>query len=205
MAAPRGLGPSGNGAVLSRRGEGPERPRAPGRPAPADGPSVGRTGGHPVRQRPPSASDHARVQDTEARIVERAIAWALAQAGSTSYALRCLSFVEDAYEVPNAIEVFGGASARESADRYGVEVSTGAAPRGAFVFFATDGVVDGEPCDWGHVGLALGDGRIVHPWPEVRVDAIDDVPRLPAGTWSTPRYRGWAAPAVVLAGARPRA
>jgi cell wall-associated NlpC family hydrolase len=137
-------------------------------------------------------------------IVERAIAWALEREGSTDYALRCLSFVEDAYEEPNEIEVFGADSARESADLYEVGSSTGEAPAGAFVFFSTTGEIDGVIRDWGHVGLAIGDGRMIHTWPEVRVDPITDVPSLPSGSWSPPQYLGFAPPSRILEGHRVR-
>jgi cell wall-associated NlpC family hydrolase len=137
-------------------------------------------------------------------IVERAIAWALEREGSTDYALRCLSFVEDAYEQPNEIEIFGADSARESADLYQVEGSTGEPPPGAFVFFSTTGAVDGLTRDWGHVGLAVGDSRMVHTWPEVRVDQIRDVPSLPSGSWSSPEYLGFAPPSRILEGHRPK-
>jgi cell wall-associated NlpC family hydrolase len=136
-------------------------------------------------------------------IVQRAIAWALEREGSADYALRCLAFVEDAYEQPNEIEVFGADSARESADLYKVEESTGEPPPGAFVFFSTVGAIDGITRDWGHVGLAMGDGRIVHTWPEVRVDQISDVPSLPSGSWSAPVYLGFAPPSRILEGAAP--
>jgi hypothetical protein len=39
-------------------------------------------------------------------IVERTIAWAIARTGDARSALRCLAFVEDAYERANGIEVF---------------------------------------------------------------------------------------------------
>jgi cell wall-associated NlpC family hydrolase len=135
-------------------------------------------------------------------IVSRAIAWALEREGSTDYALRCLAFVEEAYELPNEIEVFGADSARESADLYEVQNSTGEPPAGAFVFFSTTGAVDGVVRDWGHVGLAIGDGRMVHTWPEVRVDQIKDVPLLPSGSWTAPEYLGFAPPSRILEGHR---
>lgn len=50
--------------------------------------------------------------------VDRAIAWATARLGNPDYAFRCLAFVEDAYEAGNAIEIFGGSTAKESADEY---------------------------------------------------------------------------------------
>jgi cell wall-associated NlpC family hydrolase len=137
--------------------------------------------------------------------VDRAVAWALANVGSDRYALRCLSFVEDAYELPNGIEVFGGSSARESAELYEARAATGDPPAGAFVFFDTHGPVDGVVRDWGHVGLATGDGRVVHPWTDVRVDPLAAMESLPSGDWSPLVFAGWAAPTRILRGSRPRA
>ena len=77
--------------------------------------------------------------------VSKAIAWAQAQVGSTAYPLRCLAFVEDAYEVSNNVEIFGGSSAQESADIYGAADNRAAdPPLGAFVFYECSGLVDGE-------------------------------------------------------------
>jgi hypothetical protein len=138
------------------------------------------------------------------RTVEQAITWALEHVGSGDYRLRCLAFVEDAYEIPNGIEIFGGSCASESAEIYRAADAEGLPPAGAFVFFDTHGVVDGVERNWGHVGLALGDARMVHAWPDVRVDAIADFPMLPSGSWSTPVYAGFATPARILQGAEDR-
>jgi cell wall-associated NlpC family hydrolase len=140
----------------------------------------------------------------EADVVDRAIAWALARVGREDYGLKCLSFVEDAYEQANSIEVFGGASASESAELYDAAASRGQPPAGSFVFFETSGIVDGVRRDWGHVGLAIGDGLMVSPWSEVRVDKIEDFPSVPSGSWTKPVYIGFAAPSRVLQGARSR-
>ena len=152
-----------------------------------------------MRSRVPIDDDHIR------RYAERAIAWALDQGGSTAYALRCLAFVEDAFERGNDIEVFGGDSAMESAEMYGASGSLGDAPAGSFVFFACSGPVNDEVRNWGHVGLALGDGRMVHAWGTVRVDSIRDIPALPgAEGWTAPSYVGWTGPRRILEGALER-
>jgi cell wall-associated NlpC family hydrolase len=141
-----------------------------------------------------------------AEVVERAIAWALARRGSPRYAGRCLSFVEDAYERANEIEVFGGSSATESATLYGLWDLEGAPPRGALVFYATHGPVSGEIRDWGHVGLSLGDGAIVHAWDVVRIDPVDAVGDLvPPDGWTPAEPLGWTPVERVLEGSRPRA
>jgi cell wall-associated NlpC family hydrolase len=144
--------------------------------------------------------DEARAQT----IVDSAIAWAIARLGSTDHAFRCLAFVEDAYERPNGIEVFGADSARESATLYRAEASRGPVPKGAFVFFDCEGPIDDAVRNWGHVGLALGDGRIVHAWGTVRVDPIADLALPAAPGWSTPVYLGWASPERILEGATER-
>ncbi len=125
--------------------------------------------------------------------VANAISWAKDRLGSRDYPLRCLAFVEDAYEVSNNVEIFGGSSAQESADIYGAADNRAAdPPLGAFVFYECSGLVDGECKNWGHVGLHVGDGLVIHAWDEVRWDPYLDVERLsPAPTWTPPRYLGW--------------
>jgi cell wall-associated NlpC family hydrolase len=145
--------------------------------------------------------------DASESFAAAAVAWALARLGDETYGLRCLAFVEDAYERANDIEVFGGDSATESAARYGTTpyVADAPPPTGALVFYDCGGPVDGEWRDWGHVGLALGDGRVVHAWDRVRVDPARAVERLtPAAGWEQPALVGWTSPARVLQGHRPR-
>ena len=78
-------------------------------------------------------------------------------------------------------------------------------PAGAYVFYACGGPVDGIRREWGHVGLALGDGSVVHAWDVVRVDDARAIPALPPATgWDAPRPIGWAAPKQVLRGYTPR-
>jgi hypothetical protein len=76
------------------------------------------------------------------RYIENAIHWARQQLRSKAYAFLCLSFLEDAYEEGNGIEIFGGESATESAELYGVQTVL-PIPEGAFVFYACSGPFDG--------------------------------------------------------------
>jgi cell wall-associated NlpC family hydrolase len=141
------------------------------------------------------------------RYAAAAVAWALARVGDPSYALRCLAFVEDAYERANGIEVFGGDTATESAARYGLDPYDPDAPpaAGSLVFYACGGPVEGVWRDWGHVGLALGDGRVVHAWDNVRVDPAPRIEGLvPASGWQQPALIGWTSADRVLDGHRPR-
>lgn len=139
--------------------------------------------------------------------IANAIDWAQARLGSTDYALRCLAFVEDAYEQGNHIEIFGGSSAQESADEYGAAENAAAFPAlGAFVFYTSAGLVEGERKHWGHVGLHIGAGLVIHAWDKVRVDPYLDVQALtPAPTWTQPRYIGWTPVERIFRGYRRKA
>lgn len=136
-----------------------------------------------------------------------AVRWALERVGDRGYALRCLAFVEDAYERANGIEVFGGSSATESATQYGLHPFDDAQPppAGSFVFYDAEGPIRGTRDNWGHVGLSIGDGRVVHAWDLVRVDPARAVERLEgAPGWTSPRLRGWADVETILRGHRTR-
>lgn len=138
--------------------------------------------------------------------IAAALSWAEARLGSRDYGLRCLAFVEDAYEKANDFELFGGSSATESAIEYGAAEQVALPPpAGAFVFYACSGLVDGQLRDWGHVGLCDAEGRVYHAWDQVRWDPYLDVQQLtPAPTWDAPRYVGWAGIERVLRGYRTR-
>ncbi len=111
---------------------------------------------------------------------EGSIAWAEARLGDSSYYFWCLKFVANAFGVNSA----GYPTAQAAADALGVRdraAGPAAAPRGALVFFryVSDGV------SYGHVGISLGDGRMVHAVRTVRVEAL--------ASWSG-SYLGWAYP-----------
>lgn len=133
-------------------------------------------------------------------LIQNAIDWARARLGSRDYLMMCLAFVEDAVEKGNGIEIFGGDSAQESADLYGAAQNPGEPPKGAFVFYATHGMANGEAVNWGHVGLCAGEGRVIHAWDEVREDDYRAVEQLaPAPGWTPPRYIGYTPIERVLA------
>jgi cell wall-associated NlpC family hydrolase len=142
-----------------------------------------------------------------ALLVTRALEWATARRGDPSYAGRCLAFVEDAFERANQIEVFGEASAAEAAAALDLARYEAAHPpaAGSLVFFACGGPLNGVEREWGHVGIALGDGRVVHAWDVVRIDDALEIPRLgPAPGWSAARLIGWASAGRLLRDHRPR-
>lgn len=134
------------------------------------------------------------------KLISNAIAWAEMHIGSAAYAGRCLAFVEDAIEQSNRIEMFGGASAHESAREYDAAAQNGSPPRGAFVFYDWNGMLNGELKNWGHVGLALDQNQIIHAWDVVRLDDYRAVVKLTAADGSHPRYVGWVPPARYLQG-----
>lgn len=134
------------------------------------------------------------------QIKENAIRWARAHEGKAEYVGWCLSFIEDAVEQSNDIELFGGDCARKSALMYADGLRFDEPEAGAFVFYDCCGTVDGEPRDWGHCGLCIGDGQVIHAWNHIRTDhylALEQLP--PASGWTAPKYVGWVPLERVLA------
>lgn len=137
-------------------------------------------------------------------IFRNALRWADEHLDSTAYTTRCLAFVEDAIERANEVEIFGGDYAGESADRYGATHTADPAPPGAFVFYRSVGDIEGIRRDWGHVGLSMGDGRVIHAWDRVRVDEASALASLsPAPGWEPLSFRGWTPLSRILEGSRP--
>ncbi|HBY93012.1 MAG TPA: hypothetical protein DEP84_03450 [Chloroflexi bacterium] len=132
---------------------------------------------------------------------DRAIQWAVGRLGSTDYPFKCLSFVEDAYELGNGIVLVGYGAAKAAADGYKAAAHTTAPLKGTFVFYDCWGDIQGEYRNWSHVGLALGDGRVVHAWRQVRIDDYLEVQELsPADGWTRPKYIGGAPVTEILKG-----
>jgi len=129
--------------------------------------------------------------------------WALSYIESTEYTTRCLAFVEDAYEQANGVEIFGGSTATESAIEYQASRKEEEPAVGAFVFFSCAGTIRDEYKDWGHVGLYLGEGKVIHAWDKVRVNSIEEIENLssPAG-WTKLEYVGWVPPERIFLGYR---
>ena len=131
--------------------------------------------------------------------VDKAIHWVLGKLGSPEYRGVCLGFVEDAYELANEMELDGYATARGAAEGYGAAGSAGPPPEGAFVFYDCEGSLEGIFRNWGHVGLCIGDGKVVHAWDVVRTDDYMAVEELtPAPGWTRPNYIGWAPASTII-------
>ena len=112
------------------------------------------------------------------QIMENMIRWALEKIGDSKYSGWCLSFIEDALEISNQIEIFGGDCAKESCNMYYDAIQLGEPERGAFVFYdclcqSEDGIVN-----WGHCGISLGAGQVIHAWATVRIDNFQQIEQL---------------------------
>ena len=125
------------------------------------------------------------------KLIENMIRWAESKLGSTAYAGWCLAFIEDALEISNHIEVFGGDSAKESCELYRDALRDGVPQRGAFVFYDCMCTGENGPVNWGHCGISLGDGRVIHAWDKVRIDDYLAIEKLTALTGDHPEYLGW--------------
>lgn len=127
----------------------------------------------------------------ESVMIENMIRWAEEKVGSLQYAGWCLSFIEDALEISNHIEIFGGDCAKESCEMYYDAIQTGMPERGAFVFY--DCMCPGEDglVNWGHCGISLGEGRVIHAWDTVRIDDFMQIECLTFIMGEHPRYIGW--------------
>lgn len=86
------------------------------------------------------------------RSVEEAISWAYSKDGSQYWNWKCFAFVREAYdEAPSyesAIDAWNSTVGILGPQEFGP------APRGALVFY--------DSTIWGHVGIALGDGKFIH-------------------------------------------
>lgn len=126
------------------------------------------------------------------QIKQNAIAWALAREGKAEYVGWCLSFIEDAVEESNGIKLFGGDCAKASALLYQDGMHSDEPEAGAFVFYDCCGTVDGKTVDWGHCGVCIGEGKVIHAWDRIRVDDYLALEQLsPAPGWTAPKYIGW--------------
>lgn len=131
-------------------------------------------------------------------LIENMIHWAEDRLGETQYAGWCLSFIEDALEISNGIEIFGGDSAKESAVLYADAMREGEPERGAFVFYDCICNSDQGPVNWGHCGITLGNGNVIHAWDVVRIDHYREIERMTALSGDHPRFIGWVSLVRVL-------
>ncbi len=124
-------------------------------------------------------------------LTENMIRWAKDKLGSSDHAGWCLSFIEDALEKSNGIEIFGGDSAKASALLYADGMRQSKPERGAFVFY--DCICRGPdgPVNWGHCGISLENDRIIHAWDTVRIDDYREMEAMTTLAGDQPKYIGW--------------
>ena len=107
-----------------------------------------------------------------------AVSWARSQQRLTRWAWRCERFVEEAYGTRGKFDTAGQAVAKLALHRGPVTE----APPGSLVYFGANQANRG----FGHVGLSLGQGRIISALARVTVTDVAH-----SRYWST-LYRGWA-------------
>ncbi len=132
------------------------------------------------------------------QLINNMIAYAETLTGSERYRGLCLCFIEDALEQSNGLEIFGGDSAKQSYELSRDGVQTGIPERGAFVFYDILCLTDDGMKDYGHCGISLGDGKVIHAWDQVRVDWYLEVEAL-SFAGESPKYLGWVSIERVLA------
>lgn len=82
---------------------------------------------------------------------------------------------------------------------YSDALRTDVPERGAFVFYDCLCPSENGPVNWGHCGICLGDGKVIHAWDVVRVDDYKEIEKLIALTGDHPKYLGWVPITRVLA------
>jgi hypothetical protein len=129
--------------------------------------------------------------------IDKAIEWAENQLGSHEYDEYCWKFVVHAYKKAGADWILPPQlSAKEAANSL-KPLKTGIPPRGTLVFYDCWGTLEGEYRNWGHVGLSIGNGDVIHAFGKVRVDNYLDIQDLSPGTgWTKSEYIGWVEPPV---------
>lgn len=132
-------------------------------------------------------------------VIDNMISWAENRLENREYAGWCLSFIEDALEVSNDIEIFGGDCAKESFEMYRDAAQKGKPEKGAFVFYDCLCKTEEGLVNWGHCGIALEDGRLIHAWDTVRIDDYLDIEKMTSNAGIHPKYLGWVPVERVLA------
>ena len=57
---------------------------------------------------------------------------------------------------------------------------------------------DDRLVNWGHCGICLGEGRVIHAWDIVRIDDYLKIENLTSIVGEHPKYIGWVPIARVL-------
>jgi hypothetical protein len=71
---------------------------------------------------------------------------------------------------------------------------------GVYVCYDCSGTLNDERRNWGHIGLSVGDGRVIHAWGEVRLNGYLAIQELEVPGWTKPRTIGWVPASDILRG-----
>lgn len=113
--------------------------------------------------------------------IEQAISWANKQIGSQAYNYWCLKFVGEAFR-QGGISNAGYMTATQAGNKLITNTDKNP-PRGAVVFWNWYGTIDGVYDNYGHVGISLGNGQVIHAdYNGVKITGLDLSGRT---------YRGW--------------
>lgn len=106
--------------------------------------------------------------------VQNICAWARKKVGSKSYQGRCQAFVADAYAYGGGMTRRSAATATAAWKSWCKSTSKSGIPVGAAVYFKGTSSA-------GHVGLYVGNGQVIHTYPNVIISNLNSIPG----------YRGW--------------
>jgi cell wall-associated NlpC family hydrolase len=70
-------------------------------------------------------------------------------------------------------------------------------------FYDCFGTLFDEYKNYGHVGLYIGEGNVIHAWEKIRIDNYLDIERLPSAPgWTKPKLIGWSPVERIFTGYR---
>ena len=118
---------------------------------------------------------------------EAAVSWAKERLGRGDWSGLCMRFVANAF-MQKEHEPAGYNAIDGAREFYRFDQDPNGwlkAPKGALIFFDKEGTND-----YGHVGIYLGNGSIIHAYGTVRVDTVEEVIAKP----DVGRYLGWSYP-----------
>ena len=120
--------------------------------------------------------------------VEKVINWASKQEGKDFWKEYCMAFVSDAFKVCENRPASANALRNdfENAGKFYSKENNWDPPRGSLVFFSGTG----KYASYGHIGISLGDRKVIHAYQTVREETITDI----EGLSYIDSYLGWAYP-----------
>ena len=102
--------------------------------------------------------------------VQQAIVWARSKLGTTKYAGRCQAFVADCYAYGAGMPRKSASSAKVARALWRVSTNRNSIPVGAAVYFDSP-----TAPQYGHVGLYIGGGQVIHAFSTVKQMSVDSI------------------------------